>query len=91
MCANFVSTLLHDVAHELARKSYDLVIFWRKSARTQLYHSTLVTTEGRKLDVSRLSSELAATVGGTGGGHEFAAGMQTSVSPDKILMRLLAK
>lgn len=52
-----------------------MVVFWRKSSKTGMFHSTLVTTEGRGIDVSVVSSELASAVGGTGGGHELCAGM----------------
>jgi hypothetical protein len=55
LIANYNSSLMHDVAQELVSKSYDLVVFWRKSSKTKLYHSTLVTSEGRGIDVSILS------------------------------------
>jgi alanyl-tRNA synthetase len=79
LVANYNSSLMHDVAQELVQKSYDLVVFWRKSSKTKLYHSTLVTSEGRGIDVSVLSQVIAAQVGGTGGGHAFCSGMQTVI------------
>jgi hypothetical protein len=75
LIANYVSNLLHDVAHYLVERSFDLVIFWRKSSRTRLIHSSLITAIGRGIDVSQVSCELATSCGGTGGGHELASGM----------------
>jgi hypothetical protein len=68
-----------------------MVVFWRKSSRTGLFHSTLVTCEGRQIDVSRISSQLASLVGGTGGGHELCAGMQTRINPEILLERFHGK
>jgi len=90
LVSNYGSSLMHDVAYELVQKSYDLVIFWRRSSKTRMYHSTLVSSEGRGIDVSSLSSAIAAVAGGTGGGHEHCAGMQTIVNPEVLLHRYLA-
>lgn len=88
LCANYTGKMLHDVAHELAHRSYDMVVFWRLSSRTRLYHSTLVTLRQRGIDVSAIASEVAAMVGGTGGGHALAAGMQTNVDPESLMRRM---
>ncbi len=88
LISNFVSNLMHDVAHFLVERSFDLVIFWRKSSRTRLVHSSLITTVGRDIDVSQLSCTLANACQGTGGGHELASGMQTVVDPESLIRSL---
>lgn len=85
LVSNYSNSLMHDVGHLLVTEYYDMVIFWRRSHKTHLVHSTLITSAKRGLDMSEISSHLASLVDGSGGGHELAAGMQTRVEPEVLL------